>query len=90
MQKSRTLVWLGVGFFSALLLDDMALADSRRSYGAGRGAIRESHRDVQRRRAELRKDFGELRRERAELRSDIPGEPRVTRLPAEDRKSSVT
>ena len=77
MQKIRTLVWLGFGFFSALLLSDLAFADNGRSYGAGRGAIRESHRDVQRSRAELRKDFAELRRDRAELRSDIRrGAPR--------------
>ena len=39
MQQIGTLVWLGVGFFSALLLSDLAFADNGRSYGAGRGAI---------------------------------------------------
>jgi hypothetical protein len=71
MQNGKTLVWLGVGFLSALLLSDSAFGDSRRSHGEGRGAIRESHRDVQRGRAELRQDFAELRRDRAELRSDV-------------------
>jgi hypothetical protein len=64
MQNGKTLVWLGVGFLSALLLSDSAFGDSRRSHG-------ESHRDVQRGRAELRQDFAELRRDRAELRSDV-------------------
>ncbi len=77
MQKTRTVVWLSVGFFSALLLSDSAFADSGHSHRAGRGAIRESHSEVQRSRAELRKDFSELRRDRAELRSDIRrGAPR--------------
>ena len=71
MQRSKTFIWLGISFCSALLLSDSALADDRRSHRAGRGEIRESHREVQRSRAELRKDFGELRRDRAELRSDI-------------------
>jgi hypothetical protein len=77
MQNGKTLVWLGAGFFSALLLSNSAFADSGRSHREGRGAIRESHRDVQRSRAELRNHFAELRRDRAELRSDIRrGAPR--------------
>ena len=71
MQRSKTFIWLGISFCSALLLSDSALADDKRSHRAGRGEIRESHREVQRSRAELRKNFGELRRDRAELRSDI-------------------
>jgi hypothetical protein len=77
MQKTKTLLCLAVGFFSALLLSDSVSADSGRSHRAGRGEIRQSYREVQRSRAELRKDFGELRRDRAELRSDIRrGAPR--------------
>jgi hypothetical protein len=77
MQSAKTLVWLGAGFFSALLLSDPAFADGGRSHRAGRGEIRESRRDLQRSRAELRKDFAEFRRDRAELRSDIRrGAPR--------------
>jgi hypothetical protein len=77
MRTAKTLVWLGVGFFSAILLSDSAFANSGHSHWAGRGAIRESHRDVHRGRVELRNDFAELRRDRAELRSDIRrGAPR--------------
>lgn len=77
MQNGKTLIWLAIGFLSALMLSDSALADSGRSHREGRSAIRESHRDVQKNRAELRQDFAELRRDRAELRSDIRrGAPR--------------
>lgn len=69
--QTKTLLWLGAGFFSTLLISDMALADSRRWHGSGRAEVRESYREVQRSRAELRKDYGELRRDRAELRHDI-------------------
>jgi septal ring factor EnvC (AmiA/AmiB activator) len=87
--QTKILIWLGAGFFSALLLSDTVLADSRRSHRAGRGEIRESYREVQRSRAELRKDFGELRRDRAELRNDIRrGAPRheIARGKAEIRR----
>jgi hypothetical protein len=76
MNKKTTVIWLGTGIISVLVLAKQASADAGR-FGH-RGYHRSAHREIRadrkelfRDRAELRRDLRELHRDRAELRRDI-------------------
>jgi hypothetical protein len=76
MSKKTTVIWLGTGIISVLVLANQASADTRRfgHPGYNRSAhreIRADRRELFNDRAELRRDLRELHRDKAELRRDI-------------------
>ena len=76
MNKKNTVIWLGAGIVSVLVLANDAAADTNRFSRPGyhRSAhreIRADRKELFRDRVELRGDRRELHRDKAELRRDI-------------------
>ena len=76
MNRRNTVIWLGAGIISVLVLANQASADASR-FGHPR-YNRSAHREIRadrkelfRDRVELRRDLRELHRDKAELRRDI-------------------
>src|SRR5919109_1808421 len=79
MATKKTMIWLGVGAFSGLLVSQAAFADPPRAWGHhGRGAeMRSDRSEIRNDRTELRNDVRELNRDRMELHRDLrQGAPR--------------